>query len=131
MSDHTSQLSLSFAFEAQGPYEPSEIVVPAIDGEPLAAIAGGRFPGLSRRTVAPPSRHWLGESSYGEDGRIVVLDGGCSIAECCGVMARMTFEADTVRWHDFAARGRPPIPEGLDFTFDRSQYEAAVAALVS
>ena len=106
-----------------------EVVVPIIDGRPLNEMLDRHASGLSRSLVAPPSRQWLGRPVYEEDGRAVVLDGTCGVAGCCGVFARITLTADTVRWSDFFTPGEPPLPTGLAFEFDRDAYEATLAAV--
>ena len=108
-----------------------EVVVPIIDGTPLYEMVEDRYVGLGISFVALPSRLWLGTPTYGEAGRAVILDGSCEIAGCCGVFARITLTDDRVIWSDFRARGHPPLPVGLHFEFDRSQYEAAIASVAS
>jgi hypothetical protein len=121
--------------------DPADLAVPMIDDRPLFEICGDRYPGLFIATVAPPSRHWLGEPTYTEDPddrigdddgplRPVVLDGECGIADCCGVFARIDIGDEVVTWSDFFANGRPPLPDGLHFTFDRDQYEHAIAHVI-
>jgi hypothetical protein len=108
-----------------------EVVIPIIDGTPLYQMVEGRYVGLGISFVAPPSRQWLGTPTYGEAGRAVILDGSCEIAGCCGVFARITLTDDRVIWSDFRTRGRPPLPAGLHFEFDRSRYEAVIANVAS
>jgi hypothetical protein len=108
-----------------------DLAVPVVDGTPLFTMLEDRYPGVAVRLVAPPSRHWLGDTLYGEEGRAVVLDGECGAAGCCGVLARITLDQRIVVWSDFVARGRPPLPSGLHFEFDRSGYEAALAELMN
>jgi hypothetical protein len=57
----------------------------------------------------------------------VILDGFCGEPECCGVLARIAIEDRQVVWNDFVAGGRPDIPDGLRFEFERSAYEATLA----
>ncbi|UDY36081.1 hypothetical protein [Dermatobacter hominis] len=83
------------------------------------------------RAVAPPSRHLLGTPTYVENGLPVILDGGCLVAGCCGVMARVSINERTVVWSNFFARGRPDIPADLKFTFDRDDYERALAEVAT
>jgi hypothetical protein len=113
------------------PFTPRDLAVPIIDGTPLFEAIGDRHPGLVVHLVAPPSRQWLGRPSYVEYGRAVVLDGSCGIAECCGVVARIDIGETTVSWSDFAANGLPDLPSGLHFTFDRGEYERAIAEVAS
>lgn len=113
---------------------PTDVAVPVVDGTRLCDIAGDRFPGVDRRWIAPPSREWLGDATSVDgdpeaDGRAVLLDGDCGIPDCCGVTARIEVDTDQVRWHDLVARGEPGLPAGLSFTFDRAQYEEALASL--
>lgn len=110
-------------------FAPLDLAVPVIDGVPLYQRLEDRYPGVKQELVAPPSRHWLGEPKYEEDGRAVILDGSCGVAGCCGVMAHITLARRFVVWSDFFARGHPPLPDGLHFEFDRTDYEAAIAEL--
>ena len=109
---------------------PRDLAVPLIEGVPLFATLGDRYPGVAVDLVAPPSRHWLGSAQYGEAGRAVLLDGLCGAAACCGVLARITLDEHLVVWSDFFARGLPPLPPGLRFEFDRETYERAIAGVV-
>jgi hypothetical protein len=104
----------------------TDLAVPVIDGVPLFERLGDRYPGLAMSRVVPPSRQWLGSPPYGEDGRAVILDGTCGNAGCCGVLARIEVIEAAVVWHDFLARGRPPLPTGLRFEFDHGEYVAAL-----
>jgi hypothetical protein len=76
-----------------------------------------------------------GLATYTEDVRFadlprpVILDGDCGIADCCGVPARIEIVDELVTWADFSARGSPPLPAGLRFTFDRAEYEGAIAGV--
>lgn len=108
-----------------------DIAVPVIDGTPLHEILGGRFEGIETGLVAPPSQHLLGSPSYVEHGQVVLLDGGCWVAGCCGVMADVVVSDDAVRWTNFFAMGEPAIPADLSFEFDRSEYVAALASIES
>lgn len=110
---------------------PTDLAVPLIDGVPLFETLGDRYPGVDVALVAPPSRHWLGEPVDEEEGQAVILDGGCGFAGCCGVMARITLDGPIVVWSDFFATGRPPLPTGLHFEFDRTAYETAIAAVLT
>jgi hypothetical protein len=106
-----------------------DAVVPVVDDVRLSELVGGdRFPGLHVKSVAPPSTQWLGRPTYEEDGYAVVLDGWCANAGCCGVFARIRLDGGVVRWSDFGGRGRPDMPDGLAFEFDRTEYESALAA---
>lgn len=107
----------------------TDLAVPIIDGTPLFAIVGDRYPGVAVGLVAPPSRHWFGNVRYGEDGRAVVLDCICGHAACCGVFGRIAVEGDAVVWSDFCARGVPELPRGLHFEFDRPTYETAIIGI--
>lgn len=108
-------------------FAPRDIAVPVVDGVPLFETLGDRYPGVAIDLVAPPSRHWLGEPAYEEEGRTVIVDGTCGVAGCCGVMARIASDGPVVVWSDFFARGRPPLPPGLRFEFDQAEYEASIA----
>jgi hypothetical protein len=108
-----------------------ELAVPVIDDVPLFERLGDRFPGLSVREVAWPSRQWLGAPTVAEDGRAVILDGECGEPGCCGVFARITVKDSSVRWADFFARGSPRLPDGLSFSFERGKYEAALKSVAA
>ena len=108
-----------------------DLAVPIIDGRPLADRLEDRCQGTFEGLVAWPSKHWLGQPERHAqlDGRAEILTGSCGISECCGVFARIVVTPETVTWTDFWARGHPPIPVGLSFTFDRAEYERAIRAL--
>jgi hypothetical protein len=107
-----------------------DLAIPVVDGQWLSKLLDDAFPGVDVGLVAPPSKQWLGEPSYAEHGRAVVLDGGCGEAGCCGVVARIQVRPTEVRWSEFYGHGRhPPYPADLEFTFDRSDYEAALRSL--
>lgn len=108
-----------------------DIAMPVVDGRPLHELVGERFYGVDTALVAPPSKHLMGSPAYVSDDRTVILDGGCFEAGCCGVMARVIVDNRTVVWTDFFARGHPDIPTKLKFTFDRQQYESALASVGS
>jgi hypothetical protein len=112
-------------------YAPTDIAVPVIDDVPFFETVGDRYPGVAVGLVTPPSRHWLGEPRYGENGRAVILDGTCGHAGCCGVLARITIADALVTWSDFFARGHPELPEGLHFQFDRTTYQEAIAGVMN
>ena len=114
-----------------GSVVPWDLAVPVIDGRPLSELVGAGHPGLVVRLVAPPSRQWLGEPSYVEGERVVVLDGSCGIAECCGVTARIEISDATVSWSDFKAHGRVELPPGLEFTFEKDEYVRAIAEVAN
>ncbi len=112
----------------------TDLAVPIIDDVPLFVVVGSDFPGVPVVLVAPPSGHWLTDpdDSYvdEESGRPAVLDGSCGIAECCGVMARIDVTASTITWSDFVVRGRGHVPSALQLTFDRAEYERALAQVL-
>ncbi len=110
---------------------PTDLAVPVIDGERLNDVCGG-LPGVDVSLVAPPSQHWLGAPEYVEADRAVVLDGGCGEAGCCGTMARISIEQEVVRWDDFYLPGdRLGRADRLGFVFDRSEYETAIAGVLT
>src|SRR3954447_25795394 len=82
-------------FDIDEPYD-LDIAVPVIDGRPLHEIVGDRFYGIATTLAAPPSRHLLGQPTYGEDGLTALLDGSCLVVGCCGVMAQVDVREDTV-----------------------------------
>lgn len=127
---------------------PNDIAVPVINGIPLFEQLGDdREPGIDVGLLVPDPGQWLGRPRYAEDredgpriggqasggrgpsGRVVILDGSCGIADCCGVVARIDVGATTVRWHDIIACGGRRLRRDLEFTFDRARYEAALAGL--
>ena len=108
---------------------PDDLAIPVIDGVWLGTLLDA-FPGVDVGLVAPPSKQWLGEPTYAEYDRPVVLGGGCGEAGCCGVVARIQVRPAEVRWSDFYGHGlHQPYPPDLEFTFDRSEYEAALGSL--
>ncbi len=116
------------AYDLDTSYE-LDLAVPVIDGVPLHERMAERFYGIDVELVAPPSSHLLGAPSYVEDGLPVILDGGCLVAGCCGVMVRVTINERTVVWSNFFARGQPDIPADLKFTYDRNEYERALSSV--
>ncbi len=60
-----------------------------------------------------------------------MLDGSCGVAECCGVTARIEIGRAAVRWSVFNTHGRAELPAGLEFIFDRAEYERAIVADVN
>lgn len=106
-----------------------DLIVPIVDGKPLVDhLDFDGLPRLGVDRVEPVASQWGGEPAYADDeGRAVVADGRCGIAECCGVHARILFEPDTVRWSDFTIG---PYRNGdREFVFDRWLYEASLAEL--
>jgi hypothetical protein len=101
-----------------------DALIPVVDGTRLSELLGGdRFPGLRVEQVAPPSRQWLGQAEYEEDGYAVVLDGGCGQAGCCGVFARIEVDDTVIHWNGFWGRGTFSAPTGLSYEFDRGEFE--------
>ncbi len=125
----TSRLSFAKLVEYHVPKQRTLVVaVPVIDGRPPYARFEDRYPGVEM-SVVHGTTHLKGTPLYEEGGRTVLLDGRCGVAGCCGVMAMVELSADRTVWQDFFATGRPEIPGGLRFEFDRSEYEAALDQL--
>jgi hypothetical protein len=107
-------------------YAPTDLAVPVVDKEPLFEMLGERWPGIAGRWLTDSPGQWLGSPRYVAYERPVILDGSCSIADCCGVVARISLTIDTVVWDDFYSHGAPDLPVGLAYEFDRGEYEAAL-----
>jgi hypothetical protein len=105
-----------------------DVAVPVVDHVPLYERLPGHFPGVSMNLVAPPSRHWLGEPTYTDYEKAVILDGKCGFAGCCGVMAHIGVSPTAVVWEDFYGLGHPWVGEPR-FEFERDEYEAALRKL--
>lgn len=108
-----------------------DLVVPLIDGQPVATLVGwdGVLPGLRAHFVEPKAQQWGGPPSYGDDGRTAIIDGDCGVVGCCGVQAGVTFGATEVRWSHFTIGNREP--DDRDYVFDRTAYETAVSGIAS
>lgn len=103
-----------------------------VDGEPLAYPFD--LEGLMAQHALLPSRHLLGEAEeyYALEGRVALLICPlCGDIGCGAVFARITVEAERVRWTDFlyANNYMPEDDRPLEgsFEFDRSQYEQALS----
>ena len=108
-----------------------DLAVPVIDGTPLFEMLDDRAPGVPFGWLWPPSGHWMGSPTAVEFDRVVVLDGTCGMAECCGVVASIVLGSWTVVWEDFYSPGAPDVPDGLRFEFVRGLYEKQLAGLGS
>jgi hypothetical protein len=73
---------------------------------------------------------WLGAADGTEysDGRSLIFDCECGVAECGGTFARISFSDHEVIWSKI---GRTEQTSIGPFRFDREQYEAAVATIAS
>ncbi len=90
------------------------------DGQPDLA---GSYGGL-------PPDEWPHPAAHGKD--VMVLGCTCGVTECWPLLVRITRAADAVVWDGFRQPRRAWSHEGLGpFTFDRTQYEAAVAAVAA
>ena len=107
-------------------HQSETIAVPVIDGTPLFESVEADFPGVPESWVWPPSRQWFDAVTYGEDGRATVLDGACGVADCCGVMARISLLDSVVIWDRFV-QGQRSLSSELRFKFDGHQYQSALA----
>lgn len=109
---------------------PDDVVVAVVNGAPLGEQFDDEpFPGIELSRVA--DRHeWLGAEAERDQTWAVVLDGGCGEAECCGIYAKITQDADSVVWQDFWSNSSAQkLPTGLVLRFDRADYEAALERL--
>lgn len=117
-------------------------VVLAINGRPLQELLRGvddpeAWVGPPLDCVKPPSRHLLGganewggnASSAFSEGKVAVLGCACGSPECGALFTTITVMSDVVTWSDMECFKRPDAELGLlaGFTFDREDYEAAVA----
>lgn len=115
--------------------------LPFAEAEGAPNIAG-QYHGLAPHQVVPPSRHFLGEPTwgvyrYGE--RTQILGCECGEPGCWPLVCRIQATEDRVVWADFEQphrSGREPAHrpwryQGFGpFEFDRKQYESALAVLV-
>ena len=110
-----------------------ELPLATAEGRPQSA---GDYGSLEASVAAPPSRHFLGEPTYGsyrhgERTQVLLCDAdyepGCKPFVC-----RIDVLADHVVWSSFRQPGDPWSYDGFGpFEFDRVQYEKALAALPS
>ena len=99
---------------------------------PFASDLAGGYGLLPAADVLPPARHFLGEPEgiyAGGDGRTMLLGCDCGEPGCWPLEARIAVTAATITWLDFSQPHRPEWSyRGFGpFTFDREQYEAALA----
>ena len=104
----------------------TDLAVPIVDGAPLFAILGGRWPGVPFEWLFGAPGRWPGPPLHTAWDRAVVLDGSCGVAECCGLVADITVHAETVVWDNFYCHGSATIPSDLRYEFVRTEYEAAL-----
>jgi hypothetical protein len=103
---------------------------PFADAEGKPDLAGS-YAGLAAATVAQGSRHFLGEPQdvWFDDGDTVLLGCICGESGCWPLTARVDVLDATVQWSGFRTGHRPWDLSALGpFTFDRGQYERALAA---
>jgi hypothetical protein len=100
------------------------------DGQPDIA---GSYMGLSPREALHPSRHLLddpdlGLSAHDTTKTTLLACGGCGEPGCWPLLADVRVEDDVVRWSSFEQPYRPKWDLAAlgPFTFERSQYEAAL-----
>jgi hypothetical protein len=103
---------------------------------PIAAKAGqpdlaGKYGYLNAADVVYPSSHLLGQAkrpllAYGE--KVSVLECECGCEGCWPLLVRITVTDKEVIWSDFQQPHRDNwvYPAGLQFVFDRAQYERAL-----
>jgi hypothetical protein len=101
--------------------------------EELAGNYVGLVPGYVRMDVAGHFLAGAGAKLYDTDEEKVQLLGcGCGEIGCSPLLARVTVTDDTVTWDDFEQPTRPEwdYDDLGPFTFERSQYERALFALL-
>lgn len=118
-------------------YEAAEVV---INGIPLLEIweeagGGGDAPLGAMEVLQLGRRIWLGEHPVDPElvfrDNVVVLACSCGSIGCGAVYVKIDVAEDTVTWRELSTLrldGDPERPLG-PFTFDRSQYEAAIEAV--
>jgi hypothetical protein len=108
-----------------------ELIVPVIDGTPLHELLGhGGLPGIPSGLVEPVAVQWTSTPGYRDDeGRAVIIDGECTEARCCGVLAEIRFTPATTTWSRFGNDCEDLVPRA--FTFDRTAYERVIAGIAS
>lgn len=133
---------------ADFPTEVIDIVVnerelPELVGElerPFAEVEGspsiaGSYIGLRPDQLdGSPGNHFLGSAhshlSCGPEAKTVLLGCECGEPGCWPLMARIDARPDAVIWADFEQPHRDDWQYGgLRLTFDRRQYEAALAEI--
>ena len=113
-----------------------EIELPGARAEGDEELAGnyvGLVPGYVRVDVAGHFLGGAGAKLYdSDDEKIQLLGCGCGEVGCSPLLARVTVTDDTVTWDEFEQPTRPEWDyDGLGpFTFERSQYERALFALL-
>lgn len=109
------------------------------EGSPSIA---GAYAGLPPSPdVLPPSGHFLGRPTaalYDFDERVQILGCECGEPGCWPLVCRIQVTDERVTWSDFEQPHRSPssnrhwsYEDFGPFTFDRRQYEAALAAMGS
>ena len=108
-----------------------DLIVPVLNGALLVdALRHDCYPGIPARFVEPLATQWNGPPEYRDDeGRAVIIDGGCGVAECCGVLADISFDESTVTWSQIGIGLR--ASDLRDYVFDRLEYETAIAGIAS
>jgi hypothetical protein len=123
---------LEFVRDAEAPFA-------AAEGHPDLA---GRYEGLPAASVLPPSQHFWGKPrdelhAYGE--KVALYDCECGCPGCWPLVVRITVAGQIVSWSDFEQPHRGPRSRASwwqydgfgPFTFDRNEYEAALARAVA
>jgi hypothetical protein len=90
--------------------------------------------GLNRyQLFAPPSRHFRGDpgSNWGNspENHSVVAMCQCGVSGCWDLMCRIQVSPERVTWAEFHQPNRRDWQYPPEFSFDRRQYDAALAAL--
>lgn len=116
----------------------TELPYAAQEGHPELA---GHYIGLPVSVAAPPSLHLLGTPNplySGSENRADILECPCGEPGCWPLQAKIVTIKDAVMWGNFVqphrGENRPPEKQWNheamgEFTFDRTQYENALAHL--
>jgi hypothetical protein len=100
-------------------------------GWDLAGAYAGIAPGFVDASRWVRSLLGVGHPEYEGDGITWLLGCTCTVAGCWPLEARVTIDATTVTWESFRQPFRPErdYSDFGPFTFDRREYEAAIAEL--
>jgi len=103
--------------------------------EQVPAIAGSYSGYATTQLTGSISSHFLGsDDSHLDCGPVhktALLDCECGCPGCWTLMARVVTTPETVTWTEFEQVHRDWDYGGLVLTFDRRQYERALAAIAA